>query len=290
MKKIFISSLTITVSVTLGMAQVTLERFDDPNKQEFVEKMTFGKSTPNGSQGKSGTQKTFDIQENNPYNKLNASTEKPSQDGSKVYKMTSSQFRNALWSSGDASAKRNSPDNGYLGVARSHNYIKTTGDRAVISYNMFLYGDNEPSDVDRVSSIYVFDPDGNVTNSIENIPLDAYEPVVTSNGKYLFYFYGERMAHSGGGIQSGFRIIDLEDESLFFEQTNVIARGTGFAHGTLLIIFYSAEGKRKIILDESDGSMYKLTHDSHTRYTGYLKFQDSRTGEVFNKEDLIKLK
>ncbi|UXX80413.1 hypothetical protein N7E81_04780 [Reichenbachiella carrageenanivorans] len=268
--------------------QITLKKFDDPALGGQIESIIFGDSDGTNART-TATRKEFNIQENNPYNKLNYQEKGIAKDGSSLYKASRSQFNQLRRVSNNTSHGENNSSENL--EARSHAFVSQSGQRAVVSYNMFLYGsEGDPSDQDRVSTIYVLDAEGNIANRFENIPSDAFEPTITSNGKYLAYCYGERMAHSGNDIESGIKIMDLANNNVYFELKKVTVRGLVFSDSTLKIVYSSQYEKDILILDETDGGLYKLSNSPHKFSLGYLKFKNSKTGEFITKTDLIKIK
>ena len=146
-------------------AQTTFKKFDDPALNGQIESIIFDSG------------KEFNIQENNPFNKLDFEQKKKAKDGSIIYRASRSQFNQLR---GNGKIISNEENNGieYL-EARSHAFVSQSGDRAVVSYNICLYGsEGDPSDEDRVSTIYVLDTKGNIANRFENIPSDTFEPVL----------------------------------------------------------------------------------------------------------------
>ena len=154
--------LPLLLITNLGYAQITLKKFDDPKMGGQIESIIFGGSASpsqaNGTDSQAQTQrKEFNIQENNPYNKLSYDVENINATGVKVYKITKSQASELFQLSEDEI--RIDSDI----ITASHYYIESNKKYAIIGYNIFGYDNNgEVTENTRRSTIRVinFDAEG----------------------------------------------------------------------------------------------------------------------------------
>ena len=258
MKNLSLFLLTIILTYSAGMAQVTLKNYEDPKKSQFVEKIIFGQANSRGTsmQGKSSEQKVFDIQENNPYNKLSYKKEGVSKYGSSQVSFSRSDYQGQR--SDNAEAKANLEDGlEYFATSRSEVNLSENG--AVLVYSFIPYTKYDLVQELRETTIYCLDKDGNTTFEL-NLETDATGVTVSENAKYLGYNYGEVLEHGSHDIARGFKIYNTITGELHYEEKNVSAgHGKNRAAGDLLIIQACHPSKpRSVLLNQETGAVYEI--------------------------------
>lgn len=136
---------------------------------------------------------------------------------------------------------------------------------------MYDTGDDVAYD-GRVSTIKIIDKTGNVIHTLSDLPHDIYIVEISSNGRFLVYGYGEPIEHAANFPKSGFRIIDLKDNSIFYEKEVYRIKG-----------FFQNENEINITTDEQDGyilysfgeetnHLYKMNKANIVRLLGNHRF------------------
>ncbi|MEP4534994.1 MAG: hypothetical protein ABJ004_18005 [Cyclobacteriaceae bacterium] len=246
-------------------AQITLIPYDEPGKSgtksilfEYVDEVT-GESV----------KKEFDIQENNPYNKLDFSKSEISSSGSKRYRIEqneSVQLSNIL--------KVNAPRLSESGlVARSHFFLNSTGSYAAVAYNLFVGNSPwDPIEGGRVSTVKVLNKNGVVIKTLE-FPYDIYEIQLTSDGKYLIYSWGERLESSSDDQKSGFKIVSTNTGAIWYEReayrVKAIASDEGYCVRLKVI---EESGRFLYLFDQKSKKLYQYPEPQIALYIDHMKY------------------
>lgn len=270
-------SLTLAACSYLLQAQITLKPYDEPGKSGT--KSIVFEYTPEGVTAAPGqpvkkVKKEFDIQASNPYNNISLNESRGNSDGSKVFRIEaeeSKEIHNRLglkYDSELASSKVSLEAKSHIKFTVKENY-------AAVVYNLFLYDSyGYVSENGRIATVKIIDKSGEVVQTLDNLPLDIYSMELSSDGRFFFYAYGEPIEHAEDFPQSGFRIIDLNDQSIFYEKE--VYRIKGFFQNPDEININSVEKEGNLLysFDEISHHLFKLDkatigpHIGHQLYIG----------------------
>ena len=261
----FFLVLLFVSSVLVAGAQITLVPYDEPGKSgtksilfEYVNEETCDK-----------VKKEFDIQENNPYNKLNFSKSEISNSGSKRYVIGQNESIKL-----SSVLKASAPSLSESGlVARSHFFLNSNGSYAVIAYNLFVGNSPwNPIEGGRVSTVKVLNKNGAVIKNLE-FPYDIYDIQLTSDGKYIVYSWGERLESSSDDQRSGFKIVSTNSGAIWFEQeayrVKAIASDEGYCVRLKVI---EESGRFLYLFDQKTKKLYQSPEPQIALYIDHMKY------------------
>lgn len=186
---------------TLVAAQVSLKKFDDPDKQGYqsiVFEKVVGKNA-DGSDKKEAIE--FNIQENGPFNSLEYPLSNNFKNQQYCYKLTSSQTSD-LFGVDESQA----PENGSLAIPLT--WIQTANSGAFLSYNLIGYTELGQENGLRKSILQVLNNNGEIIYTKE-LNTDSHAILLSSNGKYLGYGYGEQ-THDYEPEEVGYKFINIK--------------------------------------------------------------------------------
>lgn len=244
----------------LVQAQIKVEKFKDNERKNYTEKIVFEFPDPSARVAPGGTRpkvkKEYNIQENNPYNKLSYSIDRTRKGGDKVFSLNRTQAYQLFPSS------RGELEDTEEVVVSSHFYTRIEGEHAIIGYNLFGYdGHGEVREHTRKSTIKVLNSTGDEVYSREENS-DAYELLVTPDGKYATYAYGEA-THDATPEEYGIKIIDLQTENEFYSVKGY-ASLSYYKYNYLIVRASNKEGYFSLILDTETNELFKLKGRIHT--------------------------
>ncbi|AUP77920.1 hypothetical protein [Flavivirga eckloniae] len=109
----------------------------------------------------------------------------------------------------------------------------------------------------RESTIHVYNSLGKEIAIFNKLPEDCLDPMISENGKYLGFYYGTDIAHSGSLVNRGFRIYDIKKKKIFKEIKGEV-RGS-VALGNLLVFNIRTEGNNTeyYVFDTFKDTLYK---------------------------------
>lgn len=130
---------------------------------------------------------------------------------------------------------------------------------------------------------------GEVINTLENLPFDVYDVEISSNGKFLFYSLGEYIEDAINPEESGARIIDLRNNSIFYEIEAYRIRGLFKHEDQITINAVQTERNFLYMLNELTSDLYKINEDKVSLSIGHLKYLTT-SGDTLSVQDFTRIK
>lgn len=280
--KIYLLSLLILGFAWQTTAQITLKPYDEPGKSGTKSIVfEYEEEDPN-ARGAAPKQvrKEFDIQANNPFNKLLLKEAGSAKNGSKRFVINQHE-REGFCKSLDLPDGYELTSSEVPLIAQSHQWVTVKQNHAAIAYNMFLYGPHgDLSKNGRFTTVKVMDNKGKEIKSLDNLPYDIYSMELSSNGRFLFCAYGEPIEHAEEFPISGFKIIDLRDNSVFYDKE--IYRISGFfpRKDEMAVVSDSNEGTMVYSFDELSQRLYKIEKSKVSVQIGHQLFLNAKGDTV----------
>lgn len=193
--------------------------------------------------------KTFDVQKNNPYNKLDFKIAGRNDSNNKIYSLEGLKINDIILEKYRTNYSKIMTRLGnytvntgtsYASVdVRSVNYI-------LVSYTFLIYDLGEV--IGSLGTILVLDNQGDVIHTIENKEGNIYGCVITDNGKYLCYITDTNSANLIL-YPPGYRIIDLQTNEIVLEDfSEKFAGGACYMDSNLMIIFFIKTDKEYYVV------------------------------------------
>ncbi|MEO9474568.1 MAG: hypothetical protein ABJG41_03515 [Cyclobacteriaceae bacterium] len=281
----FFLVLLFTFSVLVVGAQITLVPYDEPGKSgtksiafEYVDEETCEK-----------VQKEFDIQENNPYNNLSLKEAGSAKNGSKRFVINQQEREGFCKSLGLPDGYELTSSEVPL-IAQSHQWVTVKQNHAAIAYNMFLYGPHgDLSKNGRFTTVKVVDKKGKEIKSLDNLPYDIYSMELSSDGRFLFCAYGEPIEHAEEFPKSGFKIIDLQDNSVFYDKEVYRIKGFFPHDDEMVVVSAGSEGTILFSFDELSQRLYKIENSKVSVQIGHQLFLNAK-GDTVSVSNLTLVK
>ncbi len=277
----FSLTLLFAFSVLVVGAQITLVPYDELGKSgtksilfEYVDEETGEK-----------VKKEFDIQENNPFNKLGYTQKGEGRYGNRIYELNNSDIGRIK---SDFKLNKDFPidENAYL---TSLHIAKISDIYATVTYISVIKNQGDIVEEARSSSFLVLDEKGTRVFGLDNLPHDVFSLVVSENGKYVAFASGEHLEHSTFSSGPMIYIYETEGGSLHFQENTEI-RGIGSLHQTITIATYCGSfGLRSIFLDQNTGFIYEMQREGagnlFMRGYGHFIYKDTleMTFDDFNR-------
>ncbi len=140
-----------------------------------------------------GTSK-FDIQKNNPYNKLNHPVKSINTSGTKIYDLSHLKIRDIIKSSLSAVTINDSLLKIPMTQASSSFSFFSGENDIVVAYELNYYGIE--GIIYSEGTIVVLDNKGSIVSTVEDIPYGCYSPRITKNGSFVAFLLGDIQAYS----------------------------------------------------------------------------------------------
>lgn len=269
-------------------AQITLNQLTERGKQGIVESITFeyvDTSVPvaPGAQPVMAT-KVFDIQANNPYNKLDYPVKGKEWSGSNIYEIPVSEV------TGVNSTLLSGFENG--GITKleivSFSVVSKSGEFVVVAYERFYTTTMDYLDEGIKSTLVVLNARGDEIFRLD-LESDNLFPTVTENGKYLAFATGEMLEHSIGNSVPMLYIFNIETgEEHYSEEIDISSMG--FYKSMVRASSRKAGKTVSTILDQFTGDIYRCETDGigslSTLDYNKFKFQ----GNELTFDDFTKIK
>ena len=232
---------------------------------------------------KGGLEKAFDVNINNPYNRLSNTQEKEKRWGNNVYSTKGSILSKVLPNFKPDNYKNKKTGDVFVDKLLSTSYIYYSEDKnyhvavyqlkAIASYGVIAVA----------STIDIIDSTGNVINRIKDTDVNVNEIGITTDGKYLFYTYGLGN-EDGTFINYGFRIYKLKDNSIVVDKKG--KEFIGFVTNNLFVFGYDYH-------PNDDINIESLTHIEvydvyrSKKYTREFKMDEQRIISITSDGYLI---
>lgn len=267
--------LTYIGLVGIGLslqAQITLKKFDDPSLNA-IDKIEFV-NQDDQLDGINSSDRTFDVQANNPFNKLNFTVKDLRLDKSVIYDLTSQTFQ-SFCKEMDL-VPRDEMDY-QLTLGESDTRVKVHGNTASIVNNFYIYSDDHFPLDQRVSNITILDSFGRRVNEM-SFKNDSYEIEFDSKNKLLFRAYNEKMAHSSRDLIPGFEILDFQSGSTIYREDGALVLRNFEMLNLLHFVITNRIGRWRYVLDPQSKGLYRYHADKISGMTsdGYFNLVNGK--------------
>lgn len=226
------------------IGQVSLREYSDSNKRGY-KSIVFEKVAGKNSDGSGKNELVeYDIQKNNPYNKLALSVKGVAREGYTIYQAEDIRAINT---------SLNEENFNDLEV-HSHYFLHAAGNHAAIAYNLNPTSEGETIESARRSEVVVL-RDGEEIAHLK-LDTDAFDVTVSPNGRFVAYQVNEHLAHSSFSGEQGFVIYDIQNKSVFLsEGRSTVSIGNWF---DLISVAFSLESNRRglYLLNTLTGQLY----------------------------------
>ncbi len=293
LKSLFYLCFLFLVVFAHAQSKVTLKKFEDPNKQgvkEIVFEYEVKESGQDGGQSQKVT-KVFDIEANNPFNNMGfKKTNDSNRNGVEVLSLDESSVSALLNQFGVSESSLPNDFKQSIKYGITITSVLERGNHMVLTNNFSLYNESgdEVGKGGKFGSITVLDNKGNITYALENIGSDIYHNAISENGRYLAYAYGGPTHDlSYEGKLSGFRIIDIETDLIYYHQIADYVPGISSTYDMLVVGYTTEEGLKTIVLDAITGDMFGP--DDLGIIIGRFRFRQ-KDGSIKELKDLKKIK
>ncbi len=88
-----------------------------------------------------------------------------------------------------------------------------------LGYNIVSYPDEHDPPIGNRGTAFIFDSTGAIIRKFDHLDVEIWSPVVTDDGKYFAFKYGQMFVDGFRLLNEGFRIYSVETGELLFEET-----------------------------------------------------------------------
>lgn len=211
-KLLFALALLLMFSAIEGIGQETSKAFEFvKDKNQYTTKIVF-------KQGQKRGTKELILSELNPYDDFDLDTVVLKTTPFKTFKLENKKKASKKMSY----YLRKYPDANYSNLySTSSSQCHINGNYLVVCFTV-VFGDISSFYANsRHSTIYIYNKDGTLLQTFEDLPYDANEPKITSDGKYLGFSYGGEVYHNDEKFERGFKIFQVDNKEIFFEKVNI---------------------------------------------------------------------
>ncbi|OQX76263.1 MAG: hypothetical protein B6D61_09050 [Bacteroidetes bacterium 4484_249] len=222
--------------------------------------------------------KTFNLVENNPFNKLNYPEidNKAPDEKNKVYQINDIPIESITLPEGNLvlRQKLQNPEQ-YTELTGSSFYQATVdGDFLVVKYSFYLTSFGMV--LGRSDAILIFDSKGNLLHKLNNFDTNVREWALTDNGRYFSYAFGGILDEwSGPFSDAGYKIIDLQKNEIEYEESfsNQISEIRTRSFDNMIKVSYHSINYLYILFDFTKNRKYSryFTRDEKNLWKRFTK-------------------
>lgn len=244
MKRLILIGL-LSVPMAL-MAQVTLKPYTEQGRQGY-KSIVFEKVLGKNADGTDRKEQVeFNIQANNPFNRLSYTSNRKAPNGGNIYELTSSDLPQKL---------KKYTNTGKIVVSSNYSISNRNKNALAVTYNLTHNLDGDILMEGRESEIVVVKEGEQIARL--HLNSDAHDVHLSPNNKYVVFRINEHTEHELSDA-NGFQIYSVRTKSLFYQKTQEVINVSEY-FGVISIACEAANGGVDLycLSDNSDNLYYR---------------------------------